>query len=172
MMGWVRISNVNIACSAINSQSIDLSGGIGPSACDVFINDVSISGAYPFGTTYTDALMRITECRHVYISNVRFVATQGSPSSYIRVNASGSSIIKDVAGISHFGPSIGRPFEVSGTLSLSHVSGCIVSSSVTSDIGYSTPVPTQRYQSDNQFPISLTPQTYPFTNAANLRGGM
>lgn len=171
MMGRVRISNVNIACSAINAQSIDLSGGIGSGACDVFINDVSISGAYPFGTTYTDALMRITECRHVYISNVRFVATQGSPSSYIRVNASGSSIIKDVAGISHFGPSVGRPFEVSGTLSLSHISGCIVSSSVTSDIGYSTPVPTQRYQSGNQFPISLTPQTYPFTNAANLRGG-
>ncbi len=171
MMGRVRISNVNIACSAINAQSIDLSGGIGSGACDVFINDVSISGAYPFGTTYTDALMRITECRHVYISNVRFVATQGSPSSYIRVNASGSSIIKDVAGISHFGPSVGRPFEVSGTLSLSHISGCIVSSSVTSDIGYSTPVPTQRYQSGNQFPISLTPETYPFTNAANLRGG-
>ncbi len=171
MMGRVRISNVNIACSAINAQSIDLSGGIGSGACDVFINDVSISGAYPFGTTYTDALMRITECRHVYISNVRFVATQGSPSSYIRVNASGSSIIKDVAGISHFGPSVGRPFEVSGTLSLSHISGCIVSSSVTSDIGYSTPVPTQRYQSGNQFPISLTPETYSFTNAANLRGG-
>lgn len=171
MMGRVRISNVNIACSAINAQSIDLSGGIGSGACDVFINDVSISGAYPFGTTYTDALMRITECRHVYISNVRFVATQGSPSSYIRVNASGSSIIKDVVGISHFGPSVGRPFEVSGTLSLSHISGCIVSSSVTSDIGYSTPVPTQRYQSGNQFPISLTPETYPFTNAANLRGG-
>ncbi len=171
MMGRVRISNVNIACTAINAQSIDLSGGIGSGACDVFINDVSISGAYPFGTTYTDALMRITECRHVYISNVRFVATQGSPSSYIRVNASGSSIIKDVAGISHFGPSVGRPFEVSGTLSLSHISGCIVSSSVTSDIGYSTPVPTQRYQSGNQFPISLTPETYPFTNAANLRGG-
>ncbi|MCV9036502.1 hypothetical protein ODZ08_25455 [Escherichia coli] len=171
MMGRVRISNVNIACSAINAQSIDLSGGIGSGACDVFINDVSISGAYPFGTTYTDALMRITECRHVYISNVRFVATQGSPSSYIRVNASGSSIIKDVAGVSHFGPSVGRPFEVSGTLSLSHISGCIVSSSVTSDIGYYTPVPTQRYQSGNQFPISLTPQTYSFTNAANLRGG-
>ncbi|HFO3226161.1 TPA: phage head-binding domain-containing protein [Escherichia coli] len=171
MMGRVRISNVNIACSAINAQSIDLSGGIGSGACDVFINDVSISGAYPFGTTYTDALMRITECRHVYISNVRFVATQGSPSSYIRVNASGSSIIKDVAGVSHFGPSVGRPFEVSGTLSLSHISGCIVSSSVTSDIGYSIPVPTQRYQSGNQFPISLTPETYPFTNAANLRGG-
>lgn len=171
MMGRVRISNVNIACSAINARSIDLSGGIGSGACDVFINDVSISGAYPFGTTYTDALMRITECRHVYISNVRFVATQGSPSSYIRVNASGSSIIKDVAGISHFGPSVGRPFEVSGTLSLSHISGCIVSSSVTSDIGYSIPVPTQRYQSGNQFPISLTPETYPFTNAANLRGG-
>lgn len=171
MMGRVRISNVNIACSAINAQSIDLSGGIGSGACDVFINDVSISGAYPFGTTYTDALMRITECRHVYISNVRFVATQGSPSSYIRVNASGSSIIKDVVGISHFGPSVGRPFEVSGTLSLSHISGCIVSSSVTSDIGYSTPAPTQRYQSGNQFPISLTPETYPFTNAANLRGG-
>lgn len=171
MMGRVRISNVNIACRAINAQSIDLSGGVGSGACDVFINDVSISGAYPFGTTYTDALMRITECRHVYISNVRFVATQGSPSSYIRVNASGSSIIKDVAGISHFGPSVGRPFEVSGTLSLSHISGCIVSSSVTSDIGYSTPVPTQRYQSGNQFPISLTPETYSFTNAANLRGG-
>ncbi|HCR1863906.1 TPA: hypothetical protein ONC12_003116 [Enterobacter hormaechei subsp. steigerwaltii] len=171
MMGRVRISNVNIACSAINSQSIDLSGGIGSGACDVFINDVSISGAYPFGTTYTDALMRITECRHVYISNVRFVATQGSPSSYIRVNASGSSIIKDVAGISHFGPSVGRPFEISGALSISHVSGCVVASSTTSDIGYSNPVPTQRYQSGNQFPASLTPQTYPFTNAANLRGG-
>lgn len=171
MMGRVRISNVNIACSAINSQSIDLSGGIGSGACDVFINDVSISGAYPFGTTYTDALMRITECRHVYISNVRFVATQGSPSSYIRVNASGSSIIKDVAGISHFGPSVGRPFEISSALSISHVSGCVVASSTTSDIGYSNPVPTQRYQSGNQFPASLTPQTYPFTNAANLRGG-
>lgn len=171
MMGRVRISNVNIACSAINSQSIDLSGGIGSGACDVFINDVSISGAYPFGATYTDALMRITECRHVYISNVRFVATQGSPSSYIRVNASGSSIIKDVAGISHFGPSVGRPFEISGALSISHVSGCVVASSTTSDIGYSNPVPTQRYQSGNQFPASLTPQTYPFTNAANLRGG-
>jgi len=171
MMGRVRISNVNIACSAVNSQSIDLSGGIGSGACDVFINDVSISGAYPFGTTYTDALMRVTECRHVYISNVRFVATQGSPSSYIRVNASGSSIIKDVAGISHFGPSVGRPFEISGALSISHVSGCVVASSTTSDVGYSNPVPTQRYQSGNQFPASLTPQTYPFTNAANLRGG-
>lgn len=171
MMGRVRISNVNIACSAVNSQSIDLSGGIGSGACDVFINDVSISGAYPFGTTYTDALMRVTECRHVYISNVRFVATQGSPSSYIRVNASGSSIIKDVAGISHFGPSVGRPFEISGALSISHVSGCVVASSTTSDIGYSNPVPAQRYQSGNQFPVSLTPQTYPFTNAANLRGG-
>lgn len=171
MMGRVRISNVNIACSAVNSQSIDLSGGIGSGACDVFINDVSISGAYPFGTTYTDALMRVTECRHVYISNVRFVATQGAPSSYIRVNASGSSIIKDVAGISHFGPSVGRPFEISGALSISHVSGCVVASSTTSDIGYSNPVPTQRYQSGNQFPASLTPQTYPFTNAANLRGG-
>ncbi len=171
MMGRVRISNVNIACSAVNSQSIDLSGGIGSGACDVFINDVSISGAYPFGTTYTDALMRVTECRHVYISNVRFVATQGAPSSYIKVNASGSSIIKDVAGISHFGPSVGRPFEISGALSISHVSGCVVASSTTSDIGYSNPVPTQRYQSGNQFPASLTPQTYPFTNAANLRGG-
>lgn len=166
-LGEVRFTNINIYNTVADSYAIDFSGGIGSGSCDVSFVNINIRNSFPVAVS--DALVRILQCRHILCDGFRFVGTQGAPTSYIRTESSQSVIIKNVIAVSHFGTTVGRPFEIGGVSRLAHISGCVIPSTTSPDIGYPSTEPSQRYEMGNQFSISATPQNYTITNASTLR---
>lgn len=162
-LGEIRFSNINIYNTVIDTGAIDFSGGLG----DVALNNITIRGSYPVAAG--GALVRIRDIRHVMCDGFRFIGTQGVPSSYIRTEASQSTIVKNVTAVSHFGEMVGRPFEIGGEGQLANITCCVVPVTTSPDIGYPNPAPAQRYEYSNQFAISEFPQHYTLTNAETTR---
>uniref|UniRef100_UPI003C761E8A hypothetical protein n=1 Tax=Escherichia coli TaxID=562 RepID=UPI003C761E8A len=113
----------------------------------------------------------IINCRHIEVDNVNLRGCNGSAESYLQALATQSVIVNRLVAVQPFG-TVNRPIYTngSGATAIVNITNCVAPNTITGSIGYG-PVPTKRYEANNQFANSENPQQFPFTNAATLRGG-
>ncbi|EOJ5528048.1 phage head-binding domain-containing protein [Escherichia coli] len=144
----------------------------GPAAVpttDLTLKNVRIVGAYP--NTENGHYIVIINCRHIEVDNVNLRGCNGSAESYLQALATQSVIVNRLVAVQPFG-TVNRPIYTNGSGSdaIVNITNCVAPDTTTGSIGYN-PVPTKRYEANNQFANSSQPQQYPFTNSGALRGG-
>lgn len=136
---------------------------------DLTLKNVRIVGAYP--NTENGHYIVIINCRHIEVDNVNLRGCNGSAESYLQALATQSVIVNRLVAVQPFG-TVNRPIYTNGSGSdaIVNITNCVAPDTTTGSIGYN-PVPTKRYEANNQFANSSQPQQYPFTNSGALRGG-
>lgn len=168
-LGDIEFDGLTIHCTKVNSKAVAINCGINTTATsDITLKNVRIVGA--FAPSDNTALVQIENARHVEIDEVNFRGVNGNPSSYISIEASQSIHVQRMVGVQPFG-TVHRPIEVKGKASHVNITNCSAPQTTVGYIGYTSPVPSSRYEANNQFKDSAVPQVYTFSNAGNLRGG-
>lgn len=168
-LGDIEFDGLTIHALASDAKAFVFNGGPATTlTTDLTLKNVRIVGAYP--NTENGHYISIVNCRHVEVDNVNLRGCNGTAESYLQVQASQSVIVNRLVGLQPFG-TVNRPIAVNGSSApVVNITNCVIPDTTTGSIGYST-VPTKRYEANNQFANSATPQQFAFTNASTLRGG-
>lgn len=166
----IEFDGITIHALANGAKGFVFNGG--PAAVpttDLTLKNVRIVGAYP--NTENGHYIVIINCRHIEVDNVNLRGCNGSAESYLQALATQSVIVTRMVAVQPFG-TVNRPIYTNGSGSdaIVNITNCVAPDTTTGSIGYS-PVPTKRYEANNQFANSSQPQKYPFTNSGALRGG-
>lgn len=166
----IEFDGITIHALANGAKGFVFNGG--PAAVpttDLTLKNVRIVGAYP--NTENGHYIDIINCRHIEVDNVNLRGCNGSAESYLQALATQSVIVNRLVAVQPFG-TVNRPIYTngSGATAIVNITNCVAPNTITGSIGYN-PVPTKRYEANNQFANSENPQQFPFTNAATLRGG-
>ncbi|EPI8774079.1 phage head-binding domain-containing protein [Escherichia coli] len=166
----IEFDGITIHALANGAKGFVFNGG--PAAVpttDLTLKNVRIVGAYP--NTENGHYIVIINCRHIEVDNVNLRGCNGSAESYLQALATQSVIVNRLVAVQPFG-TVNRPIYTNGSGSdaIVNITNCVAPDTTTGSIGYN-PVPTKRYEANNQFANSSQPQQYPFTNSGALRGG-
>lgn len=166
----IEFDGITIHALANDAKGFVFNGG--PAAVqttDLTLKNVRIAGAYP--NTENGHYIVIINCRHIEVDNVNLRGCNGSAESYLQALATQSVIVNRLVAVQPFG-TVNRPIYTNGSGSdaIVNITNCVAPDTTTGSIGYN-PVPTKRYEANNQFANSSQPQQYPFTNSGALRGG-
>lgn len=166
----IEFDGITIHALANGAKGFVFNGG--PAAVpttDLTLKNVRIVGAYP--NTENGHYIVIINCRHIEVDNVNLRGCNGSAESYLQALATQSVIVTRMVAVQPFG-TVNRPIYTNGSGSdaIVNITNCVAPDTTTGSIGYN-PVPTKRYEANNQFANSSQPQKYPFTNSGALRGG-
>jgi hypothetical protein len=166
----IEFDGITIHALANGAKGFVFNGG--PAAVpttDLTLKNVRIVGAYP--NTENGHYIVIINCRHIEVDNVNLRGCNGSAESYLQALATQSVIVNRLVAVQPFG-TVNRPIYTndSGSDAIVNITNCVAPDTTTGSIGYN-PVPTKRYEANNQFANSSKPQQYPFTNSGALRGG-
>ncbi|MCS1363742.1 phage head-binding domain-containing protein [Escherichia coli] len=166
----IEFDGITIHALANGAKGFVFNGG--PAAVpttDLTLKNVRIVGAYP--NTENGHYIVIINCRHIEVDNVNLRGCNGSAESYLQALATQSVIVTRMVAVQPFG-TVNRPIYTNGSGSdaIVNITNCVAPDTTTGSIGYN-PVPTKRYEANNQFANSSQPQQYPFTNSGALRGG-
>ncbi len=166
----IEFDGITIHALANGAKGFVFNGG--PAAVpttDLTLKNVRIVGAYP--NTENGHYIVIIHCRHIEVDNVNLRGCNGSAESYLQALATQSVIVNRLVAVQPFG-TVNRPIYTNGSGSdaIVNITNCVAPDTTTGSIGYN-PVPTKRYEANNQFANSSQPQQYPFTNSGALRGG-
>lgn len=166
----IEFYGITIHALANGAKGFVFNGG--PAAVpttDLTLKNVRIVGAYP--NTENGHYIVIINCRHIEVDNVNLRGCNGSAESYLQALATQSVIVNRLVAVQPFG-TVNRPIYTNGSGSdaIVNITNCVAPDTTTGSIGYN-PVPTKRYEANNQFANSSQPQQYPFTNSGALRGG-
>ncbi|EOA2197878.1 phage head-binding domain-containing protein [Escherichia coli] len=166
----IEFDGITIHALANGAKGFVFNGG--PAAVpttDLTLKNVRIVGAYP--NTENGHYIVIINCRHIEVDNVNLRGCNGSAESYLQALATQSVIVNRLVAVQPFG-TVNRPIYTngSGSAAIVNITNCVAPDTTTGSIGYN-PVPTKRYEANNQFANSSQPQQYPFTNSGALRGG-
>lgn len=166
----IEFDGITIHALANGAKGFVFNGG--PAAVpttDLTLKNVRIVGAYP--NTENGHYIVIINCRHIEVDNVNLRGCNGSAESYLQALATQSVIVNRLVAVQPFG-TVNRPIYTNGSGSdaIVNITNCVAPETTTGSIGYN-PVPTKRYEANNQFANSSQPQQYPFTNSGALRGG-
>lgn len=167
----IEFDGITIHALANGAKGFVFDGGsIAPLTTDLTLKNVRIVGAYP--STENGHYIAIINCRHIEVDNANLRGCNGNAESYLQVQATQSIIINRLVAVQPFG-TVNRPIYTngSGSSAIVNITNCVAPDTTTGSIGYSSPVPTKRYEANNQFANSSQPQQYPFTNSGALRGG-
>ncbi|HFU7435643.1 TPA: phage head-binding domain-containing protein [Escherichia coli] len=166
----IEFDGITIHALANGAKGFVFNGG--PAAVpttDLTLKNVRIVGAYP--NTENGHYIVIINCRHIEVDNVNLRGCNGSAESYLQALATQSVIVNRLVAVQPFG-TVNRPIYTngSGSYAIVNITNCVAPDTTRGSIGYN-PVPTKRYEANNQFANSSQPQQYPFTNSGALRGG-
>lgn len=166
----IEFDGITIHALANGAKGFVFNGG--PAAVpttDLTLKNVRIVGASP--NTENGHYIVIINCRHIEVDNVNLRGCNGSAESYLQALATQSVIVNRLVAVQPFG-TVNRPIYTNGSGSdaIVNITNCVAPDTTTGSIGYN-PVPTKRYEANNQFANSSQPQQYPFTNSGALRGG-
>lgn len=166
----IEFDGITIHALANGAKGFVFNGGhAAVPTTDLTLKNVRIVGAYP--NTENGHYIVIINCRHIEVDNVNLRGCNGSAESYLQALATQSVIVNRLVAVQPFG-TVNRPIYTNGSGSdaIVNITNCVAPDTTTGSIGYN-PVPTKRYEANNQFANSSQPQQYPFTNSGALRGG-
>lgn len=168
-LGDIEFDGVTIHCLASESKAVFIScGSNSVTTSDITMKNFRIVGA--FSSERNGSIIQIYNSRHFELDNCNIRGVNGTPEAYLSVQASQSVLVNRLVGLQPFG-TVNRPIAVSGGAKQVNISNCVIPQTTSPSIGYSAPVPANRYEASNQFSNSNQPQQFQFTNSVTLRGG-